>query len=267
MKQLSVYIAHYGNKNQKYLLQIIENFSTYKHFNVDLYIDYANDELPIKQLLKKYEKSRLNLYLQKYPLEIKEKLVFCHRKSIVKGFWVENSDYVLYVEDDILIPEIAILTAIEYSKENQICGFLRYEEKENLIDEKLIKQKYLIELNKKFPTIDKIYDDYFTIHNLHQGCWLLSLDQVKKSIEFFGDNFYIYKPNHPQYGCLEQGATGLFAENSNGEKLFEKIYPTHNLEKLLVHHLPNKYVDESGMWEGTQIYTLNELKEKIKWTS
>jgi len=259
MKNLSVFVSHFGNKNQQYLLKIIDNFSTYKNFNVDLFINYANDILPIKQLLKKYNAQSINIFFELHQKEIGEKLVFQHRKEIIKGLWCDNSDYILYVEDDILIPEIAILTAIDYTEnvfgKNQICGFLRYEEKDN--------KKYLIELNKSFPTINKIKDDYFTIHNIHQGCWLLSLKNVKKSIEFFNKNFYIYK-NHPRYGCLEQGATGLFCENNEGVKLFEKIYPKKDLDNLLIHHLSNKYINKGGVWDNPGAFTINELKEKIK---
>jgi hypothetical protein len=253
MISLQVYIAHYGNKNHNYLLQVIDNFYNYSKFSIDLFIDYAKTDLDVKSLLKKYT-PKLNLFFQKHDPEIGEKLVFCHRKEIVKGAWCEANDYILYCEDDILIPEEALLAAILSSGGNQVCGFLRYEEKDG--------QKYLIDLRKDCPTIDKIEKDYFTLYNLHQGCWLLSKGQVQKSIDFFGKNFYIYL-QHPKYGCLEQGATGLFLENDNGEKLFEKKYPKTYIDELLIHHLPDKYVNFPGEWQNPGCMTVNELKTKI----
>lgn len=181
MLNLTVFIAHYSDKNNQYLFKVIENFSKYSSFSIDLIIDYAASDLPVKQLLKDYP--TLNLHFIKHDNSIRENLVFSHRDSIIKGLWCDVSDYILYCEDDILIPEIALLTAIKYETENKVCGFLRYEEKNN--------ERILIDLNKSFPTIKNIFPAYFTLHNLHQGCWFLNQKTVKNLIEKLGSFFYI----------------------------------------------------------------------------
>lgn len=62
------------------------------------------------------------------------------------------------------------------------------------------------------------------------------------------------------YGKLEQGATGLFMNN-----LIEKIYPSSEIDNLLIYHLPNKYVAlQQDIWINIGALSLTELKQLVK---
>lgn len=239
----------------------MENFSNFSKFNIDIKIDFVNDNLPVDKLIEKYKGRFTKLSVEKFPVDIKENLVFEHRKYIKQiAHNLQENDYILYIEDDILISEESILIALNYTEnvfeKNKICGFLRYEEKNN--------EKHLIDLNKAFENINKISNNIFTIHNLHQGCWLLNKEQILTAIDFFEQYFDTYK-EHKKYGCLEQGATGLFLTNKFNQTLFEKIYPRENLEYLTIHHLPNKFINlKNTYYQNPGCITLTELINLMK---
>jgi len=149
-------------------------------------------------------------------------------------------DYILFTENDLFFTKENFETFFKYQKlinQNEFSiGFWRYELKNNLkllIDLGYDDRKISF-LNKKVfisLTEDKVF---FRTKAVHQGCWFLGSDIVKKllidisighTLEDKVSNFYFSEE---------------WPGNTNGIK---QILPFMEFENLLIHHQPNKYVN------------------------
>jgi len=238
--KLLVAITNYGNSQENYLRRIIEEYYNMS-FDVDIIIDTTYEiefENKYNNIIKQYI----------YPESIGQYLVFEHRKHMKKN--CNDYDFFIYVENDHLITEENINEWIKITNnlpENYVTGFIQYEESDigkfdylpgyNPACNQVITERN-IELNGK---------KYFTIHNMHQGCWMLTKNQLSKIVneEKFCDKT-CESDKYQGYGVLENGASNIFY-------LFgfnRKVLPYENLEKLLIHHLPNKYLKLDGWWKS-----------------
>lgn len=168
-------------------------------------------------------------------------LVFEPRQYMINH--LEEYDYFLYNEDDILITEASLMYAIEVNEELQKqnlqynVGFIRYElenEKEELVD---LSPYNSVNLGGNGVTdiikfITNIRDKYyFHAWNPHSGNFLLSRDQIKLLIH---NHKFPVIPTASYAGILESGATGF-------HEVMRKFTPTNGYKKLMVHHMSNKY--------------------------
>jgi len=142
-----------------------------------------------------------------------------------------------------------------------VSGFLRYELREN--DEAL----YLIDAHPNFPVIrEKDVEingrQYFTLHNPHQGSWILTRDQLKRAIRSGGfDVMPHYRESDDGFvGILECGASDVYLQC--GFK--GKVMPHRGIDDLVIHHLPNKYIRMGGIWEEPGPFTLREFKKRLE---
>lgn len=171
---------------------------------------------------------------------ISENLVYEPRKWILNNM-NDSWDYVLYNEDDILIPENSIKTAVDlYDKlpDNLIPAFARYE----VLDDGV---KRYIDLHPKHSIHrggDTIIKEAFLEYevwepwNLHSGNYFFSKKDISILVETnkLIDKFQPYKT----YGILETAASALYDN-------FHKVIP-RDIESTACHHLPNKYIPLQG---------------------
>ena len=225
MKILTTIACYSGNSNE-YIEEVanqVKNISDVVIFSPErMNIDGVNIEIREKSLGKN--------------------LVFEPRKYMLDR--LDEYDYFLYNEDDVLIKEESLLYAIEVNEiisnediQNNV-GFLRYE-LENDVPE-------FVDLNPGnsihtggngvsdiIKYVTKIGDEYyFHPWNLHSGNFLLSKYQVKVLDH---NGLFDVKPSNTYAGLLESGASGF-------NHYLKKVTPTSNYKKLMTHHMSNKYI-------------------------
>jgi len=239
--RICVFIPHYGN-NHNYLKILLEEYEKIPANEIIINI-YCTD----KEISKIFSPQKIGIHFSYFDESIKEQLVHEYKDDLKK--YANDFDLYIYSEDDILIKEKNIKNWLIESKrkfKTDVCGFLRYEEKDN--------KKHFIDLNLKFPTIEYKLVSMFTVYNLHQGCWILTKDQLNLLIK---ENKILDYSSHSDYGKLEQGATWPFLTGK-----LSKFYPK-DFENLMIHHLPNKYINMGGVWETPGTYTEETLRKEL----
>lgn len=169
-------------------------------------------------------------------------LVFEPRQYILDH--IDEYDYFLYNEDDILITKESLEFAIEINEKlithniQYNVGFLRYE-LENNIPEFVDLSPYnsihlggngVSDIIRYVTSIGNEY--YFNAWNPHSGNFLLSREQVKL---LKNNNYFLTIPKATYCGILESGATGFY-------EVIRKFTPIKDYKKLMVHHMSNKYI-------------------------
>jgi hypothetical protein len=247
--KILISIANYGDSQLNYLNTIIDEFRSYKRYDITINV---HSTVPV------YRKD-INLTL--YDPSIKTKLVSVHRKEFVNS--IEDYDLFLYTENDILIKEETIDTFLKYElllDINHCLGFIRYEKLPN--DENIyITPDVFFNVPKRGMDNNNININnisYFTLQNDHQGCWILSQNKLKNIISNF--QFISDTSN------LESGASEIYSKwihGINGVKggPIIKIYTKNkeDLDKCLIHHLSDKYCSPSYRMNTYQWLT-SEIK-------
>jgi len=212
--KIKVAIANYGSDQLQYLSEVLKEFRSFTKHSVDIMV-YTT--VPVEANYKLFEPS------------IGKALPFACREDMAAA--LSTYDLFLYVENDMLITEDNIDAFLEHQAQleaHQISGFYRYELNAGV--------KLLLDLNPFWgKLVAKHYDEHFTVVNEHQGCWLLTRQQLSHCIE--SGNFLVAAHYGP-YGMLEQGATDPY-NNCQLEKLLPNNLDL--LERLQIRHLPLKY--------------------------
>jgi hypothetical protein len=171
---------------------------------------------------------------------IVDNLVYEPRKWIINNL-ESDWDYVLYNEDDILIPERSFYTVIDlYSKlpNHLVPGFARCE----VLDDNI--ERY-IDLHPKHSvhrggsTIIKTKFSEFNVwepFNLHSGNYLFSKSHIRELI-LRGELATSFQ-EFSTYGLLETAASSLY---NTLHKVIDK-----NISSVNCYHLPNKYIPLQG---------------------
>jgi hypothetical protein len=225
MKKILCYIASFTNHSEFY--KVLETVLSYKKYKLDVII-YTTDPVNPIYLLN-------NVKVITYDKSIKENLVTEHRKHIPIS--INDYDLFLYLENDIIINESTLDTFIEENSlldDNTTVGFIRYEDCNN--------KKYLNEFmpgctHNHLPTFKTINNKlYFTLNNVHQGCYLLEQRHLKK---FISNNQFTLNLGPG----LEAAASNFYKSNlwPGLPNTLEKVYPVDKLEQLLIHHASNKH--------------------------
>ena len=231
--KILVCIAHYGTSNREHLHRVLSEFDSYKKYEVTvtLFVTDPVDTAPYKNI-----KVMQNLFDR----SIGTMLTREHKK-VMAGL-VNDYDLFIYDEDDILITEKNIDTFLYIQKAfndtNYVCGFLRYELKPN------DPYKFLVDCHPAHTihrrTSNILYQkslfikgmEYFEPTNIHQGCYILTKDLLKRCIDsgnYISDAFYA--------GQRESDASGVYVFCG-----LTKVISKDSMKDLLVHHLSNKYV-------------------------
>ncbi len=211
--RIKVCISNFGDTQLDCLEKVIREFNSYKKHDVDIKV-FTTVPLQVNHIL--------------FPESITTSLPFQCRQEMAAD--LENYDIFIFNENDHLITEDNIDCFIDVSKElkeNQLCGFIQYEE--------IYGVKVLVHNPYYGNLVDKSYNDFFTCHNNHQGCWILLKEDLRKIIN--SGNFLV-DPHDGPYGILEQGASDPYTSCG-----MEKVFPLdlESLKRLMIKHLPVKY--------------------------
>jgi 2-polyprenyl-3-methyl-5-hydroxy-6-metoxy-1,4-benzoquinol methylase len=216
-------IASYGTSNDRYLLQLVREYHSMS-YDVDVVV---LSNIP-KEVAPGVEVIVVNLRGKNpWSLPFPHKRVFADR---LNGY-----DLFIYSEDDTLIREGNIRAFLEVSAalpENEIAGFLRYEESP--------------EKNRNYPDVHAHFHwdpgsvrsrgpytlAFFT--NQHSACYVMTQHQLRLAIQSGG---FLATPQMGKYDLLCTAATGPYTQCG-----FEKLICISHLDDFLIHHLPNKYV-------------------------
>jgi len=231
--KLLVSLSSYGTKNVNYLEKVIDEFVSYKNYDVtvSLHCTVPLSRTDIKQEV--YDNPKNNCLF--------------HREEFIRE--KDNYDLFLFAEYDILIKEAVIDTYLKYDKVLPIgycAGFLRYEDTPE-------DMKYYIDIwphahgggyIKSHNTVVN-GREYFVLTNPHQACYLLTKEKLNYVINNTQYNF------HELNGLgIESAASTVFSDWSYSPTgIIKKVYPKNkqDLENLQVHHTPDCHVNEPGV--------------------
>lgn len=249
-----VIISNYSLDNVIYLYRVLNEYDK-MNYDIDVLI-HTTDRIENTSTFK-----NIRVFQKLYHKDIKAKLTFTNREDFIR--YKRDYDLFIYSENDMLITQKNLETFLKYESllpSNYITGFLRYEVG-------LDGSFYLTELHPYSPLIyekELIINEhrYFTIHNVHQGCFVLTrekLERISDYPEFKMLYTSLITKNGITYGILERGASEVFL--SCGLK---KVYPIDEIDNLLIHHLPNKYYSKWYIDTNINLLTLDELKKALK---
>lgn len=234
--KILVAIANHGVKNKKYADRLINEYRTMSH-DVDIVIlsnisKDMGDDIEVRVGL---------------PSKNPWSLPFGHKQLFADR--LDDYDLFIYSEDDTLITEKNIdnfLQATKILPENEIAGFLRFEEDtEGGRYCSSVHSGYYWHANS-VKTIDGYTFAYY--NNLHAACYILTRDQLKKCI--VSGNFLV-EPYEAEYDMLCTAATDPYTRCG-----FTKVVCISHIEDFLLHHLPNVYCGKLGC-------TIDELKLQL----
>lgn len=169
-------------------------------------------------------------------------LPFSTRKTILER--LDEFDLFIYTENDILITKENIEAFLNISPvlgKNRVCGFMRFE-----LDHRRLRYYTDVHGGWKWDpkSVIKIGKYVFAkFANLHQGCFVLTNEQMRLAISSGG--FLTPPHKNGQYGLLESAATDVYSQCR-----LSKYLCISNLNDFLVHHMPNNYVGKNGWWGG-----------------
>lgn len=169
----------------------------------------------------------------------------------------DQYDLFLYLENDILLtPESldAYLRLTERLPEDYITGFVRFEIRDG--------QRSLIDISNpawnRFVRVGLHRRDgllLFAAANVHSGCYALTRKQLERAIRSGG---FVTRPHSRPYGRLEQGASDVYTQCG----FRAKVLP-FDFEPLLVHHMADKYVNLSGVWQDPGPLTPDSFRQML----
>lgn len=227
MKKILCFIASYSNIKEFY--KVLDTINSYKNYELDIII-YTTENIEDKYLSD-------NVKVKMYPKTIGHNLVLEHRSDIIPN--LEKYDLFLYLENDILIKEETINTFVrenKYLPDDTSIGFIRYEEYDG--------KRYLNEFmpnsgHNHLPKYTNLNDRvYFSLDNVHQGCWLLE----KRNLQT------LLAPDKKQFNLdlgpgLEAGASNFYRAGAwpGLPNSICKVYPIDCIDDLFIHHASNKH--------------------------
>jgi len=232
--KILVAIANYGSKNQPYLDRLINEYRSMS-FDIDIVVlsnipkDLGTD-IEVKVGL---------------PTKNPWSLPFAHKKIFADR--LKDYDLFIYSEDDTLIKQRnieAFLKVTEVLPEDEIAGFLRYEED-------AAGRRFCPDMHAHFhwmagsvKSIGEYVFAYFS--NEHSACYILTQDQLERVIASEG---YLVAPHEGRYDMLCTASTDPYTRCG-----FTKVICISHIQDFLLHHLPNKYLGNMGL-EFREIYS------------
>jgi hypothetical protein len=239
---LLVCIANYGDSQLEYLERQVRTLRGYRR---DLHI-VVDSTVPLPGL----EVDEVRLFRP----AIGERLPFQHRRLFAE----RRDDFAgfLYTENDIDIEEKVIERIESLTRElpdDWIVGPFRFERRDG--------EKLLIDAHPHWPVL---HTGLFSVAglelwspaNLHAGSYFLTSRQLRRALS---SGRYLVRPHFGPYRMLEQGASDVYTQCD----FRRKVLP-FDVETVLVHHMPDKYVRLGGIWEQPGPHSVSSLKEELR---
>lgn len=223
-QRLLVCIASYGRANDSYLTQIIKGYQS---------LQYKTDIVVLSNISK--DLGREIDVVVGLPTSDPWSLPFGHKQIFADR--VNEYDLFIYTEDDVLLTQKNLdgLCAISnVLQDDEVAGFIRFEVDKN-------GNKYYPEIHGThhwLPGSIRSRGSYvcacFT--NEHAACYVLNRGQLLRAIASGG---FLVAPHQSKYDLLVTAATDPYTQCG-----FKKLIPISHFDDFLVHHLPNKYIDQ-----------------------
>lgn len=226
--KILIAIASYGNKNDNYLNTLLQSLRE---------ISYEKDII-VQSNIEKNLGDDIQCLIG-LPNADPRSLVFAHRQLFIDN--LNNYDLFLYTENDILITQQNIEAFLDISKmlpENQVLGFVRYEvNQENEIQLTDIHYQYHWTTKSVQCVQSKIFAQ---LNNYHSACYLLTQSQLSRAIQ--SGNYDNFPRISGSGGILEAASADPFIDCG-----LEKVICLSDIDRFLVQHLPNNYIDKWGL--------------------
>jgi 2-polyprenyl-3-methyl-5-hydroxy-6-metoxy-1,4-benzoquinol methylase len=237
-----VAIANYGMKNDVYVRRVIDE---YRRMSYDI-------DIIVLSNVPKDIGADIEVRVG-FPGKNPWNLPFPHKEIFAKR--VKDYDLFIYSEDDTLITQRnieAFLNATAVLPENEIAGFLRFEE---VYDGGSICMS-IPEIHASYhwsPKSVKSFGKYTFAHftNEHSACYILTKQQLQKAIESGG---FLVAPHEGDYDLLCSAATDPYTQCG-----FTRMICISHIEEFLLHHLPNVYVGKLGIDRSELQLQINAL--------
>jgi len=240
--KILIHIAfHYAEERFKYLKQLIDNFDTYRFTEIDIVID-TNSEATEKLIHESavFHKGKLECTVHKN-LSHPYLLTWQHREDMLRK--INNYDFFMYTEDDILAPWKAIerwyKDTLNIYPHGFVRGFLSVEKNaEGILMATSITERFA-------PDLIKIGGvKYFTLPRPYHALWIYTKEQM---MEFIHHQSW-KNGNHDKWGIRERAAAGMMWKGQNFCRALIPIEEENKVpEETLVYHLPNNYaLDEKS---------------------
>jgi 2-polyprenyl-3-methyl-5-hydroxy-6-metoxy-1,4-benzoquinol methylase len=219
--RLLVAIANYGYSNDRYMARLVRE---YRSMSLDV-------DIVVLSNIEKNVVEGVELVIG-LPSKDPWSLPFAHKQIFADR--LNDYDLFLYSEDDTLVTERnirAFLRATDFVHEDEIPGFLRFEEDPS--------GRNYPEIHGHFhwdTTSVRSRGEYVAAFctNEHAACYLLTRAQLKRAIDSGG---YLVEPHRGKYDLLCSAATDPYTQCG-----LQKLICVSHVDDFLVHHLPNKYV-------------------------
>jgi len=245
--KILVAIANYGTKNDEYLQIVLSEYKKMP-FCIDIVV-LSN--------IKKCFGPDIEV-ITGMPSRNPFSLPFGHKKLFAER--IEDYDLFIYSEDDTLITETNINAFLKVTKilpDDQIAGFIRYEEYQN-------SERYYTTIHSHYhwiPTSVKTIGKYTFAHfsNDHSACFILTRDQLIKAVLSGG---FLSEPRQGAYDMLCTAATDPYTRCG-----FQKLICISHLDQFSLHHLPNVYRGKMGIERSdleVQIKAMKQIEKGVK---
>ncbi|MEJ2157943.1 MAG: hypothetical protein P8X96_21650 [Desulfobacteraceae bacterium] len=221
------YMGDNSTNSEAAVDKVLQTFASYTQIDVDIVL-FSTSHCAGRGVI--------NLI---YPPELSYAFAFVPRQWLVENFCCLSHEYYMYTENDLIIPESAVLNCIHLNAylsrfSNRLTsGFIRYEQKEG--EEKV----YIDMLPCARPTVEKTLqsDDghkFWVPGNIHSGNFFFSRNQLARLIDgnLFQTRFAQYGKSFG--GILESAASDVYID-------FVKVLPK-DFTKVEIEHISNKYV-------------------------
>jgi SAM-dependent methyltransferase len=223
-------VAHHGHKNRAFLERMLAEFRQMDHdVDVVIFSESAKD-------LGRDVEVRVGL-----PTPDPWSLPFAHRPLFAERR--DEYDVFVYAEDDTLVRQRTLDTFVELSEllpEGVVPGFMRFEERPDGSRSYCSIHSYYRWLPGSTFRSGGLTFAAFT--NEHAACYALTRAQLHRAISSGG---FLVAPHQGAYDMLVSAATDPYTRCG-----MEKVVCVERLDDLLLHHLPNVYLDRLGISEA-----------------
>jgi hypothetical protein len=191
------------------------------------------------------------------PTELGEVIPWLHRRVMAE----RRNDYDLfvYLDNDILLEAHGLATFLELDAilpEGILGGLLRYE----FADGDPL-TRYLPDAHGDFQVLEGVErhagELFFSICNKFASSFLLTRAHLHRALR---SGAFLREPGpHGVYGFVESAATDVYTLCG-----LRKVFSLPRLESHLVHHLSNRYANETwGFWQRKP-HTVTSLEKLVK---